>query len=138
MYGALVFILITVYRNLDCRFSAKLTIDLCTLYYIIVTYFNIVHPRYHLHQRCFVTLCTAISLWTVLNYLSALSHMPLLREILFHTYVASTARNYDSGERFREIYTFHGNGNVRKRIRNYRKLNEKPISRKCHNILDHF
>ena len=93
---------------------------------------------YYLHQRCFVTLCTAISLWTVLNHLSALSHMPLIHEILFRTYVASNARNYDLGERFREIYTFLSNEHVRKRVRNYRKLNGKPISRKCHNVLDEY
>ena len=103
---------------------------------MFVTYFNIVNPRYYLHQRCFVTLCT--DLRTVLNHLSVLSHMPLLHEILFRTYVASNARNYDLGERFREIYTFLGIENFRKRVRNYRKLNGKPISRKCHNVLDHY
>ena len=105
---------------------------------MFVTYFNIVHPRFYLHQRCFVTLYTAISLLTVLNHLSALAHMPLLHEILFRTYVASNARNYDLGERFREIYTFLGIENFRKRVRNYRKLNGKPISRKCHNVLDRY
>ena len=64
--------------------------------------------------------------------------MPLLHEILFRTYVASNARNYDLGERFREICTFLSNGNVRKRVRNYRKLHGKPISRKCHNVWYHY
>ena len=64
--------------------------------------------------------------------------MPLLHEILFRTYVASNARNYDLGERFREISTFLSNKNVRKRVRNYRKSNRKPISRKCHNVSYHY
>ena len=133
MYYSLVFIAILIYRNLDHRLTEKIY----GLYHIFGTYFNILHPRYYLHQRCFVTLCTAISLCTVLNHLSALSHMPLLHEIFFRTYVASNARNHYLGERFREIYTFLGNENVRKCVRNYRKLNGKPISRKCHNVLDH-